>query len=179
VSVRIAALDLAGAVDSVLAVQAQAFGLTRDAVTARRLQVARQAGFAGLQALGCFDGAGAIVGFAYGYPSVPGTWWRAVVEPDLGAAGHASWLRDAFEVAEVHVLPASQGRGLGEALVRQLLHRASGARAVLTAVDAETRARRLYHRLGFVDLARPVRFPGHAEPYVVMGATLPLPRATP
>ena len=157
-----------------LAVQAAAFGLTREAVAARRPMVVRQAADPAMRGVAALDAEDRVVGFAYGFPSRPGTWWRSVVDPPVRAAGKAGWLVDAFEVAELHVLPAWQGRGLGRALLLGLLDAPESARALLTAVDAPTPARRLYRRTGFVDLARPVRFPGHSEPYVVMGAVLPL-----
>jgi hypothetical protein len=46
-------------------------------------------------------------------------------------------------------------------------------------MDANTRARRLYHGLGFTDLLTGFAFPGAAQPYAIMGAPLPLPGAPP
>ena len=49
--------------------------------------------------------------------------------------------------------------------------------AVLSTMDANTRARRLYRRLGFTDLLTGFTFPGTELPYAIMGAPLPLPGA--
>jgi hypothetical protein len=46
--------------------------------------------------------------------------------------------------------------------------------AVLSTMDADTRAHRLYNWLGFEDLLGGFAFPGADMPYVIMGARLPL-----
>ena len=66
------------------------------------------------------------------------------------------------------------GRQLLHALVEDLPHPA----ALLSTPDADTKAFRLYHADGFVDLARGYHFPGDARPFAILGARLPLsPRA--
>ena len=89
----------------------------------------------------------------------------------------AEWLDDSFEVAEVHVHPRYQRRGIG----RRLLFRLTGGRAertaVLSTMDTNSPARRLYRSLGFTDLLTGYRFSGAPVPYAVMGAALPLPAA--
>ena len=45
---------------------------------------------------------------------------------------------------------------------------------LLSTPDADTRAFRLYHQLGFEDLRRRYLFPGDARPFAVLGARLPL-----
>jgi hypothetical protein len=44
---------------------------------------------------------------------------------------------------------------------------------VLSTPDNDTRAFRLYRRMGFVDLARNYLFPGDSRPFAVLGARLP------
>ena len=46
--------------------------------------------------------------------------------------------------------------------------------ALLSTPDADTKAFRLYHADGFVDLARGYHFPGDARPFAILGARLPL-----
>ncbi len=79
-----------------------------------------------------------------------------------------------FAVTELHVLPRFQGRGVGSGLIRTLCEWSGRPRSILSAIDAETPARRLYRALGYRDLARAVRFPNTDRPYAVMGAQLPL-----
>ena len=81
-------------------------------------------------------------------PRQPGQWWHDVVRAGVtaasGAAAATRWLADPLEIAEVHVRPEYQHRGIG----RRLLLTLSGGRAERTAVlstqDANSPARRLY-----------------------------------
>ena len=119
-----------------------------------------------------------MAGFAYGFHGAAGQWWHDLVRAALGSAGGdefaRAWLADSFEVAEVHVNPDFQGRGIGRRLVRALAHPRLERTALLSTQDAESRARRLYRGLGFTDLVTGYRFPGTEPPYALMGAALPL-----
>ena len=46
--------------------------------------------------------------------------------------------------------------------------------ALLSTPDADTKAFRLYHADGFVDLARGYHFPGDSRPFAILGVSLPL-----
>jgi GNAT superfamily N-acetyltransferase len=121
---------------------------------------------------------GPIIAFAYGFHGEDGQWWHDLVRDALSAAGGRryalAWLSDAFEVAEVHVHPDHQGRGIGRAMVLALTQSRLERTAVLSTQDSDSPARRLYRRLGFADLLTGFSFPGTDPPYVVMGAVLPL-----
>ncbi len=84
----------------------------------------------------------------------------------------ACWLRDAFEVCELHVRPGLQGTGLGRDVLLTLLSGTEAATAVLTTPDLETRARRFYRAGGWVDLVRDLRFPGDPRAFAVLGLEL-------
>jgi ribosomal protein S18 acetylase RimI-like enzyme len=124
-----------------------------------------------------------LVGFAYGFHGAGGQWWHDVVSrvaaDVLGARAAEEWFGDSLEIAEVHVLPGHQGRGTGLAMMRRLTAGRPERAAVLSTMDAETRARRLYHGLGFTDLMTGFEFPGTDQPYAIMGAPLPLPGVPP
>jgi ribosomal protein S18 acetylase RimI-like enzyme len=119
-----------------------------------------------------------VIAFAYGFHGGSGQWWHDLVRSALiSKSGHGAaieWLDDSFEVAEVHVHPEYQHRGIG----RRLLYRLTGGRAertaVLSTMDTNSPARRLYRSLGFTDLLTDYRFSGAPVPYAVMGAALPL-----
>jgi len=121
---------------------------------------------------------GDVIAFAYGFHGGSGQWWHDLVRSALvsrsGYGAAIEWLDDSFEVAEVHVHPDCQRRGIG----RRLLHRLTGGRAertaVLSTMDTNSPARRLYRSLGFTDLLTDYRFSGAPVPYAVMGAALPL-----
>jgi hypothetical protein len=87
-----------------------------------------------------------------------------------------AWMSDSFEIAEVHVHPEFQGRGTGHAMLARLAEGRPEQTAVLSTMDDDTSAHRLYLGMGFADLVSGFMFPGADLPYVIMGATLPLTR---
>ena len=126
---------------------------------------------------------GALVGFAYGFHGEGGQWWHDLVSlavaNALGRQAADHWLADSFEIAEVHVLPQHQGQGTGLAMMQRLAAGRQEQTAVLSTMDADTRARRLYRGLGFTDLVAGFMFSGTEVPYAIMGAPLPLREASP
>jgi ribosomal protein S18 acetylase RimI-like enzyme len=131
---------------------------------------------------------GQLAGFSYGFHGENGQWWHDMVAAALAtrsAAGVSAseyagddppgaWLDDSFEIAELHVLPPWQGRGIGRSLLLSLASGRPERTAVLSTADAPTKARRLYRGVGFTDLLTDFRFSGSEPPYAVMGALLPL-----
>ena len=136
----------------------------------------------GFRAVGAFaatDQSGEeLVGFGYGYLVAPGQWWHDQVRAALDRRTAKRWLPGGFEVCELHVHPDQQSRGIGRRLLHALVEGTSAPAALLSTPDADTKAFRLYHDDGFVDLARAYHFPGDARPFAILGARLPLqPRA--
>lgn len=127
--------------------------------------------------------AGTVAAFAYGFHGGRGQWWHDLVRTALlasyGPSAATAWLSDSFEVAEVHVHPDYQQRGIGRRMVTQLTQGRTETTAVLSTMDTESVARRLYRSLGFTDLLTRYRFGGATEDYAVMGARLPLRGAAP
>jgi len=170
--------------DQVLSVYAAAMGPAAETLPGRRSIMAGHAAYPGFRALTAAedDGSGgnwAPVGFGYGFRGGPGQWWHDTVARALaasrGARVAAAWLDDTFEVAELHVTPGYQGSGIGSGLLLGLTSGRPERTAVLSTMDAETRARRLYRGVGFTDLLTGFAFyPGGEPPYAVMGAELPL-----
>jgi ribosomal protein S18 acetylase RimI-like enzyme len=131
---------------------------------------------------------GRLAGFTYGFHGESGQWWHDMVAAALATRSGAgisateyaandtprAWLDDSFEIAELHVMPPWQGKGIGRSLLLTLAAERPERTAVLSTADAPTRARRLYHGLGFTDLLTDFRFSGSEPPYAVMGALLPL-----
>jgi ribosomal protein S18 acetylase RimI-like enzyme len=119
-----------------------------------------------------------IVGFTYGFHGAPGQWWHDVVRRGLqdraGAKISEDWFGDALEIAEVHVLPEHQGKGIGRRMIHEICAGRPERTAVLSTHDAPTAARHLYRDIGFVDLMTKFVFPGGYENYVIAGTRLPL-----
>lgn len=147
----------------------------------RRSIMERHAGYAGFRALSVtaqVAGDSQIIAFSYGFRGARGQWWHDVVRSALtaqvGEVAAAAWLDSAVEVAEVHVHPDFQRRGIGRGLLLGLTAGRPEHTAVLSTQDDNSPARRLYRGVGFADLLTGFSFPGGGPPYTVMGAVLPL-----
>jgi GNAT superfamily N-acetyltransferase len=113
-----------------------------------------------------------IIGFAYGYTSAAGQWWYEHVKPALPQPVAAEWLDHSFQFAEIVVSPQVQGQGLGSRLHDDLLSGLRHDRAVLSTLQAETVAHRLYRKRGWVVLRDGFFFPGVDRRYQIMGLEL-------
>jgi ribosomal protein S18 acetylase RimI-like enzyme len=178
--------EFRGSIRSLVAVYAAAMNPPERTLSGREAIMDRHAaspGFCGLTA----HVDGRLAGFTYGFHGENGQWWHDMVAAALatrsravttsghaGSDGPGAWLDDSFEIAELHVLPPWQGRGIGRSLLLSLSSERPERTAVLSTADAPTRARRLYRGVGFTDLLTDFRFSGNEPPYAVMGALLPL-----
>lgn len=132
----------------------------------------------GWRCIGAFNPRDELIGVGYGYVGTAGQWWHEQVRQGLLATSSAAdvdtWMTDYFELTELHVRPDSQGAGLGEEILRQLLADAPSGTVLLSTPEGPTRAWRLYRRVGFVDVLRNYRFSGDPRPFAVLGRRLPL-----
>jgi ribosomal protein S18 acetylase RimI-like enzyme len=160
-----------------LAIYGLAMGYDPAVVSGRYGYAIQHTGRLGFRAVGAFA-AGAegehLVGFGYGYEIAPGQWWHDQVRAALDRRTAKKWLPGAFEVCELHVHPEHQSRGLGRQLLHALVADTPAPVALLSTPDADTKAFRLYHADGFVDLARGYHFPGDPRPFAILGVELPM-----
>jgi GNAT superfamily N-acetyltransferase len=113
-----------------------------------------------------------IVAFAYGYTGAYGQWWTERVARSLSEEQREEWLDvPHYEVVELHVRPAWQRRGIGSALLAQLLSRQPHDRALLSTQVGSRKARGFYAKNGWLELAT-VDFGAGYPPYVVLGKPL-------
>jgi ribosomal protein S18 acetylase RimI-like enzyme len=155
-----------------MAIYATAMGYPASSGSQRGTHMLRHAGFGSFRCRIALATDQTMLGFGYGYTSLPGQWWHdLVLRAIAGDPDH--WLGSAFELSELHVLPAAQGAGLGEQLLRSLADGLPHRTMVLSTPEGENRAWRLYRRMGFYDLARNHLFPGDHRPFGVLGARLP------
>lgn len=179
-SPRIREIDRRGflrRLDTLLATYEAAMRPPAGQLPGRHMIMERHSGHPGFRAF-VAESSRTVVGFGYGFHGEPGQWWHDVVRGQLartGGAEHAAyWLDDAWEVAELHVRPEAQGKGLGRGLITSLCAGRPERTAVLSTLDAATPARNLYGSLGLTDLLTGFHFPGGGPAYAVMGAALPL-----
>ena len=172
--------DFLAAIDHFVVIYAAAMGADPAELPSRRAIMERHSGSPDFRALAVTAGSsGRVVAFSYGFRGLPGQWWHDVVRAGIsttaGLRTADGWLDDVLEIAEVHVHPEYQARGIGRRMMLTLTARRPERTAVLSTRDAQTPARRLYRSLGFVDLLTGFVFPGGGPPYAVMGVELPLP----
>ena len=170
--------------DRLITVYAAAMRPPAEMLPGRRSIMVGHAAYPGFRALTASEnGSGETVGFGYGFRGAAGQWWHDTVARALTSAHGAAagaWLNNSFEVAELHVVPEYQGRGIGTGLLLRLTSGRPERTALLSTRDADSPARRLYRGVGFTDLLTGFEFfPGGEPPYAVMGAELPLRARTP
>ena len=166
--------QFAGHLDEAMAIYVQAMNYPRYTGAQRAVTARRHTANEGFACKAAVDDTGTLIGFGYGYTTRPGQWWHDLVRRAMDAETAATWLVDAFELSELHVLPAYQGGGIGYRLLTELAHAIPHQAMLLSTPDADTAAFRLYRGLGFVDLARNYLFPGDSRPFAVLGSRLPL-----
>jgi ribosomal protein S18 acetylase RimI-like enzyme len=115
---------------------------------------------------------GELAGFGYGYTGSTGQWWTDHVSRSLTSAQRAEWIDPPhFEIVELHVKPSQQRRGIGSALLAQLLTRQRHDRALLSTQTGSRKARGFYAKNGWSELAS-VDFGTGYPPYIVLGKRL-------
>lgn len=117
-------------------------------------------------------GGGTAAGFAYGFANSEAQWWHQAVARALPEGMIAQWLTGSFRLAEMAVVPAAQGKGVGGRLHDQLLGDVPYQRAVLSTMAADTPAAALYRRRGWRPLLAAHMFPGVDRPYQILGIAL-------
>jgi ribosomal protein S18 acetylase RimI-like enzyme len=172
--------DLLARLEAALEVYSAAMGLPTASAAIKRGQIPGHLRQPSARAvLATADGA-RLVGFGYGVAGQPGEFWYDRVFAGLMATGPAGvadarrWLPDSFEICELHVHPQWQGRGIGRTVLTELVAGAPYAAGLLSTEDIDSRARRLYHALGFTDLLTGFVFPGDPRRFAVLGVDLPL-----
>jgi ribosomal protein S18 acetylase RimI-like enzyme len=90
-----------------------------------------------------------VVGFGYGFTGARGEIWTERVAAALGPERAGRLLGGHFELVELAVLPETQGRGIGAALLDGVLATRPEPRVLLQTHDGDTPAMRLYLRAGF------------------------------
>ncbi len=113
-----------------------------------------------------------IVGFAYGYTSLPGQWWHDSVTEGLSPTLIEHWFKHCFELVDLAVLPEMQGQGIGSRILDTLSAQLPHRTAALSTMRAETPAFHLYQKRGWLVLNPTLNFPSIKRPYILMGKEL-------
>jgi len=112
-----------------------------------------------------------IVGFAYGFSSTSGQFYRSKLESVLEDNEIHSWLSDCFEFVEMAVLPEFRRQGIASTLEKRLLDKAHHKTSVLTTETANEDARFLYEKLGWENV-KEAQLMQSEDPMLIMGKKL-------
>lgn len=124
-------------------------------------------GFHGFVAVAIY---GRVLGMIYGYHGTRGQWWHDTVRTAIPADIARQWLENSYELVEVAVDPECQGRGIGTALIEELMRGRRETTCVLS-TRTDSRAHELYARMGF-ELIREMPFTTGGATFYVMGKRL-------
>jgi ribosomal protein S18 acetylase RimI-like enzyme len=171
--VRIEPLDLLGHAEEAHALQRAALATVVEATGVGSQDdehhYERHAARDGFRAVGAWDD-DRLVGFGYGYVATPGSWWDGWVRPALARVGEEHLLDAAFELVELHVAPHLHGRGVGTAVLRELLAGVVAPRVLLSTQAGANPARRFYRARGFREVTE-LRY--GEVPFLVLTRYLP------
>lgn len=113
-----------------------------------------------------------LLGFAYGYTSLPGQYYHELLSKEVSQKEYEIWLKDCFEVVELAVDPLHRNKGYGNKLIYELLKEVDNKTAVLTTQVNNAVARHLYNRMGWSVIKETFIPSEHEAPYVIMGKVL-------
>jgi ribosomal protein S18 acetylase RimI-like enzyme len=160
----------------VVDVWANAHGLGRASSTRRQFggdRLPRHAGREGFRFFGAFGPRARLLAFVYGYTGAPGQWWYDKVAAALDATARAAWVEQPhFELTELAVEPAYQGRGIGSALHDVVLDGLPHGRALLSALADNEPVLRFYRKRGWEVLLPQLGFEQGRPLFAILGKEL-------
>ncbi|ALE19430.1 GNAT family N-acetyltransferase [Lawsonella clevelandensis] len=117
-----------------------------------------------------------LVGITFGYRGDPRSWWsdkirQGLERVDYSPASVSALMDNYYELSELHVLPAYQGRGLGRELLSNMLRASAGHHMLLSTPEVpqeRNAAWQLYRAMGFRDLLRDFTFPGDQRTFGIL-----------
>lgn len=119
-----------------------------------------------------------IVGISFGFDGNSSQWWHQQLSK-LSNSNQSlmKFLDDYFSLAELHVHPNYQGKGIGTSLLKLILKNVTPTNVLLSTPEVKnetSRAWSLYRKMGFNDLVRNFVFPDDERLFAILGRKLPL-----
>ena len=110
-----------------------------------------------------------IIGFAYGFPCLSGTWWHDTVTQGLSNDIVNKWFSNAFEFVEFGVIPSFQGQGIGSQLHHKLFSNLDYRTAVSSVLQADIPAFHLYQARGWTVIRKDFLYNSGGSPCAILG----------
>ncbi|QHS21736.1 GNAT family N-acetyltransferase [Virgibacillus sp. MSP4-1] len=129
----------------------------------------RHSTYEGYQGLATENSQGEIIGFAYGYTSLPGQYYNNLLIREFGPEEKEKWFGNCFEFVELLVDPLYRKQGYGRLLAGHLLEGINHNTAILTTQAKNHAAQHLYRQLGLQVIKEPFYPNVQSEPFVIMG----------
>ncbi|WP_405096920.1 GNAT family N-acetyltransferase [Oceanobacillus sp. FSL H7-0719] len=123
-------------------------------------------GFKGFKAI---DDRGSIVGFSYGYTSLPEQFYRRKIAKQLSEIEIETWLSDCFEFVELVVSPSNRRLGVAGKLHDVLLKKNKHKTTVLTTGIENKPAINLYRKKGWQMIKKDVPVIADDNLQIIMG----------
>ncbi|MFD1019882.1 GNAT family N-acetyltransferase [Thalassobacillus hwangdonensis] len=134
--------------------------------------ISKHAGYLGFKGVLATDENGSTLGFAYGYTSLPGQFYREKLVNQLTQAQIEEWLEDCFEFVELAVNPDHLRKGIASKLKEHLFKGLSKQTSVLTTATDNDAALQMYKRNGWEVLHPSAPVLSEANPQVIMAKKL-------
>ncbi|MDL4841078.1 GNAT family N-acetyltransferase [Aquibacillus rhizosphaerae] len=112
-------------------------------------RIEKHSKYQGFKLVKCVNDVNDVIGFAYGYTSSVGQFYRSLLELHLNEEEKNKWLSDCFEVVELAVSPTYRRKGIGTEVHDNLLTGLSHETAILTTQIDNYKARSLYMKMGW------------------------------
>lgn len=135
-------------------------------------RILKHSSYVGFRGLVNLSNEGKVIGFSYGYTSLPGQFYHELLAKEFNSEEYHQWLQDCFEFVELAVQPSYRKRGLGKMLITKLLEAVDNKTTILTTQIDNNSARSLYESLNWKVLKEPFYPSNSKQPYVIMGKKL-------
>lgn len=131
--------------------------------------IAKHSGYKGFKGLKAKDESGNLIGFTYGYTSLPQQFYRKKLEEQLTKVQRVTWLSDCFEFVELAVSPFNKRLGVGSQLYNKLMDKLDNKTSILTTWVDNIPAINFYKNKGWVLIKGYAPVISEANPQVIMG----------
>jgi ribosomal protein S18 acetylase RimI-like enzyme len=135
-------------------------------------QILKHSSYKGFRGFVILSGEDKLIGFSYGYTSLPGQFYHELLAKEFNSEDYRIWLQDCFEFVELAVHPTYRKQGFGKMLITKLLESVNHKTTILTTQSDNNSARSLYESLQWEVLKESFYPSDSKQIYVIMGKEL-------